>query len=278
MAVADCPRCGLPADSAGEKAYCPVCGWNGTQAVEDLRTQLKVLPFVFVGFLGVTVITWHSSRGIAVLCGLASIVVTTNYLRSLWQLQRLKRQSTLDKRFDSSHFGESTGAAGDDLVIPERFQHLPGLIPPRRLKMKRVFRALFFLLTFIAVVFAWVCVSLLVPPHKHQDDPQDGLRLVWIPSGILFAMAWSFLSERRRRKLLTEGDVVFALVKGSRAGQGALLPGIIYQFQTAQGKYLEDFDQDWTDSFHEGMLVPVFYDSAKPENHVAMCASFYNVP
>lgn len=277
MRVADCPRCGSPAESAGERAYCPICGWNGTQAAEDLRVQLKVLPYVFGGFLAVALITWHSWRGVAVLCGFASIVTATNYVKSLWHRHRLRLQSTVDQKFHSSGLGASAGTVRTDFVIPKRFQHLPNLIPPRQLKMKRVFRALFFLLAFIAITFAWVCVSLLIPPHKHPDDPRDGLRLLWIPSGILFALVWSFLSERRRRRLLTKGKVVFALVKGSKAGRGALLPGIIYQFQTAEGKDLEDFDQDWTDSFHEGMVVPVFYDPAKPENHVAMCASFYDV-
>jgi hypothetical protein len=143
--------------------------------------------------------------------------------------------------------------------------------------MKRVFRALLSSLAFIAITFAWVCASLILPPHKHPDDPRDGLRLAWIPAGILFAMVWSFLKERRRKKLLRDGNVAFALVKESSAGQSALLPGITYEFQTEVGKPLEDFDQDWTDSFHKGMLVPVFYDSAQPENHVAMCASFYDV-
>jgi hypothetical protein len=277
MGVADCPRCGNSAESAGERAFCPNCGWNGKQAAEDLRVQLKVLPYVFGSFLVVALITWHSWRGVAVLCGFASIVTATNYVKSLWQRHRLKLQSTMDQKFHSSGLGASAGIVPTDFVIPKRFQHLPNLIPPRQLKMKRVFRALFFLLAFIAITFAWVCVSLLIPPHKHPDDPRDGLRLLWIPSGILFALVWSFLSERRRRRLLTKGKVVFALVKGSKAGRGALLPGIIYQFQTAKGKDLEDFDQDWTDSFHVGMVVPVFYDPAKPENHVAMCASFYDV-
>jgi MFS family permease len=233
---------------------------------------------VFGGFLAATIIAWQWQRGVAVLCGLAGIVIATNSAKGLWQYRRLKRESLTDGKFDSSALRESTRIAVGDLAIPKRFEHFSDLILPRRLRMKRVFRALFFFLAFIAIVFGMVCVSLLTPPHKHPDDPRDGLKLLWIPAAILFAMTWSFLAERRRRKLLAQGEVAFAIVKGSNAGRSTLLPGIIYEFETAEGKKLEDFDHDWTDSFHEGMLVPVFYDPLKPENHVAMCASFYDIP
>lgn len=232
---------------------------------------------MFGGFLAAAIIAWRWWRGVAVLCGVAGIVVATNSVKGLWQFRRLKRESLMDEKLDSSALRESARVAAGDLVIPKRIQHLPDLIPPRRLRMKRVFRALFFFLAFIAIVFGMVCVSLLTPPHKHPDDPRDGLKLLWIPAAILCAMAWSFLTERRRRKLLAQGKVTFAMVKGSNAGRGALLPGIIYEFETEEGKKLEDFDHDWTGSFHEGMLVPLFYDSMKPENHVTMCASFYDV-
>jgi hypothetical protein len=279
VGVADCPKCGRLARPAGERAYCPACGWNRAQAAEDLRTQIKVLPFVFGGFLAAAIIVWQRWRVVAVLCAVAGIVAATNSARSLWQFRRLKREFLTDEKFDSSSLSrEGNRVAANRLVIPERFQHLPDLTPPRRLRMKRVFRALFFFLAFIAVVFGMVCVSLLTPPYKHPDDPKDGLKLLLIPAGILCGMTWSFLTERRRRKLLAQGDVTFAQVKGSNAGRGALLPGIIYEFETPEGKKLEGFDYDWTDSFHEGMLVPLFYDCLKPENHVAMCASFYDVP
>jgi hypothetical protein len=49
-----------------------------------------------------------------------------------------------------------------------------------------------------------------------------------------------------------------------------LAPRRHVQISNRNGKQIEDFDQDWTDSYHQGMVVPVFYDSALPENHVAM--------
>lgn len=223
------------------------------------------------------VVSWHTARGIAVVCVFASIILAANLVKCLWQTGKLDRHSVMGRELDLPESSESTAVAAIDSVIPLRFRHFPNLATPRQLKMKRVFRALFSSLTFIAITFAWDCASLIVPPYKHPDDPRDGLRLVWIPTGILFAMLWSFLKERRRKKLLRDGQVAFGLVKESSAGQGARLPGITYEFQTVAGKPLGDSDQDWTDSFHQGMLVPVFYDSAQPENHVAMCASFYDV-
>lgn len=277
MSVADCPKCGRRAESAGQTAYCPDCGWNRTQAAADLRIQLQVLSLIFGALLIVISITWHTARGIAALCVFASLIFAADLVKCLWQIRKLKRRSVIGSELDLPESGEGIAPAATDCVIPRRFRHIPGLVTPRRLRMKRVFRALLSSLAFIAITFAWVCASLILPPHKHPDDPRDGLRLAWIPAGILFAMVWSFLKERRRKKLLRDGNVAFALVKESSAGQSALLPGITYEFQTEVGKPLEDFDQDWTDSFHKGMLVPVFYDSAQPENHVAMCASFYDV-
>lgn len=277
MAVADCPKCGRRAEPAGQRAYCPDCGWNRTQAAADLWIQLKVLLLIFGALLILVSITWHAARAIAVVCVFASVILAADLAKCLWQTRKLNRHSVMGRELDLAESSESTVVAAIDFVIPLRFRHIPNLDTPRRLKMKRIFRAMFSSITFIAITFAWECASLIVPPYKHPDDPRDGLRLVWIPTGILLAMVWSFLKERRRKKLLRDGKVAFGLVKESSAGQGARLPGITYEFQTAVGKPLEDSDRDWTDSFHQGMLVPVFYDSAQPENHVAMCASFYDV-
>jgi hypothetical protein len=164
-----------------------------------------------------------------------------------------------------------------EYVIPERFSHFSSLSTPRRLKMKRVFRYLTFLLTFIALAFTNVSYSLLVPPHKAPDDQRIGARIGLITFGIYCVLCGGWWLERRRKRLLKTGRSGFAIILNSNAGRGALLPGITYKFLTESGKEIEDFDQDWTDSFHEGMVVPVFYDASAPENHVAMCASFYDV-
>jgi len=143
--------------------------------------------------------------------------------------------------------------------------------------MKPVFRWLAILLFVIGLIFTDVSYSLLVPPHKAPDDPYWGLRLGFIPLAIYCVLFWGWWLERRRKTLLRSGLIRFAVVLKSNAGRGVLLPGIAYRFLTENGKQIEDFDQDWTDSYHQGMVVPVFCDPAVPENHVAMCASFYNV-
>jgi len=143
--------------------------------------------------------------------------------------------------------------------------------------MKRVFRWLAILLPIIALAFTDVTYSLRIPPHKAPDDPQWGARMALLTAGIYGAILWGGLLERRRRRLLQSGDVRFALVLKSNAGKGALLPGITYRFLIKVGKEIEDYDHDWTDSYHQGMVVPVFVHPLQPENHVATCASFYDV-
>jgi hypothetical protein len=56
-----------------------------------------------------------------------------------------------------------------------------------------------------------------------------------------------------------------------------LLTAITYIFQPENAQEIADFGHDWTDSFHPGMLVPVFYDPLEPQIHVALCESFYDI-
>jgi hypothetical protein len=63
----------------------------------------------------------------------------------------------------------------------------------------------------------------------------------------------------------------------SDAGHSALLPGITYIFQPENGQEIAHFGHDWTDSFHPGMLVAVFYHPLEPQIHVALCESFYDI-
>jgi hypothetical protein len=143
--------------------------------------------------------------------------------------------------------------------------------------MKRVFRRATILTSFVGLMFTCASYSLIVPPHKAADDPHWGVRLGLVSLAIYGALFGGWWAERRRKHLLRSGELRFARVMDSDAGRGALLPGISYTFQTVDGKEIEGFIQDWTDSYHQGMIVHVFHDSSKPENHVAMCGSFYDV-
>ena len=277
MGVADCPKCGVPAVPAGQTAYCRACGWNRAAAVEEIRQSLLALPFVFLIFLILSLFTkrW---LGIAVISGFALLFLSISAFRLLSQKREMNKLSAPSLNPDSLVSDQIVGTKSDKFVIPARFSHFPSLAIPRRLKMKRVFRYLTFLLLFIALAFADVSYSLLVPPHKAPDDPVFGKRIGLISAAIVCALVWGWWLERRRKKLLRSGHAGFALVLRSNAGRGKLLPGITYRFRPGNGAELEDFDHDWTDSFHAGMVVPIFYDPLKPENHVAMCASFYHVP
>src|ERR671922_1428040 len=95
MSVADCPKCGRRAESAGQTAYCPDCGWNRTQAAADLRIQLQVLSLIFGALLIVISITWHTARGIAALCVFASLIFAADLVKCLWQIRKLKRRSVI---------------------------------------------------------------------------------------------------------------------------------------------------------------------------------------
>ena len=64
-------------------------------------------------------------------------------------------------------------------------------------------------------------------------------------------------------RLLRSGCVSFAVVGRSDAGHSASLPGITYISQPENDQEIPDFGHDRTDSFHTGMLVPVF---CRPSN------------
>lgn len=262
---------------AGESVYCRACGWNRSVAAEDIRQSLLALPFVFLIFLALSLFTkrWI---GIFTISGFALLFVSVSAFRLLSQKREIGRLGATNSISNSFSLNQTADNENEEYVIPARFSHFPTLAIPRRLKMKPVFRYLTFLLAFIALAFADASYSMIVPPYKAPDDPRIGARIGLISVGIFCTMVLGWWLERRRKKLLSSGHVRFALVLRSNAGRGALLPGITYKFQAENGVELEDFDQDWTDSFHKGMVVPVFYDPLKPENHVAMCASFYYVP
>ncbi|MBV9888996.1 MAG: hypothetical protein JO119_20830 [Acidobacteria bacterium] len=162
-------------------------------------------------------------------------------------------------------------------VVPVRFSHFSMLPVPRKLKMKRVFRWATILMLFVGLAFTCECYSLIVPPHNGADDLRWGIRLGLVSLAIYAALIAGSWVERRRKCLLRSGELRFALVLDSDAGRAAWLPGVRYSFRTKNGIEIEGFDQDWTDSYHQGMVVAVFHDSAEPKNHVAMCGSFYDV-
>ena len=253
-----------------------MCGWNRLSAAEDIRQNMLALPLVFLAFFVFSLLT-RRWLGILVLSGLCCLWTLGSGLKLVLQRRELRKAELASPIAGSVKAAQVARAQDDGYVVPSRFSHFSSLAVPRKLKMKPVFRWLAILLSIIGLAFTDVCYSLLVPPHKAPDDPHWGLRLAFIPLAIYCALFWGWRLERRRKRLLRSGLVRFALVLESNAGRGALLPGITYRFLTESGKQTEDFDQDWTDSYHPGMVVPVFYDAAIPENHVAMCASFYDV-
>ena len=275
MRVADCPKCGVCARPAGNTAYCATCGWNRLSALEDVRQSLLVLPLVFSVFFVISLLTkrWF---GIVLISGLCLLWIAVSAVKLVLQKRELLR-SELRSPVIESVTPQVAGGQNEHYVVPSRFSHFSSLSVPRKLKMKRVFRCLAILLPIIALAFTDVTYSLLIPPHKAPDDPQWGARMALLTVGIYGAIIWGGLLERRRRRLLQSGDIRFALVLKSDAGKGTLLPGITYRFLAKDGKEIEEYDHDWTDSYHQGMVVPVFVQSHHPENHVAMCASFYDV-
>jgi hypothetical protein len=271
--VADCPLCGSRATPAGGSAYCKLCGWNRSVGDEDIRQRLSSLPFVFLGFVVLSLFTknWLGIAAISVIGGLFTIASGGKLFLQRKELRRGQNQSGAEP--------SAPNATVQDIgfVVPARFSHLAGLHAPRRLKMKRVFRWATVLMLFVGLMFTCASYSLIVPPHQAMDDPRWGIRLGLISAAISVALVSACWIERRRKCLLRSGELRFARVVDSDAGRGSLLPGARYKFETGDGKEIEGFDQDWTDSFHPGMVVPVFYDSRNPENHVAMCGSFYDV-
>lgn len=276
MRVADCPKCGAPARPAGNTAYCPSCGWNHLAAVEDVHQSLLALTLVFLAFFVFSLLTkrWI---GVLVISGLALVANAVSTVKLVQQKREFHRMKLSGANFSSAISSQATSTPGKEYVVPSRFSHFPSLSIPRKLKMKRIFLWLAILLSIIALAFTDATFSLLIPPHKAQDDPQWGARLGFITAGIYLGIIWAWWREIRRKRLLRSGQVTFGQVLESDAGMRTFLPGITYKFCTENGNEMEGFDRDWTDSYYKEMLVPVFYDSARPENHVAMCASFYGV-
>lgn len=97
MVAPPCPLCHGATRFAGNKPYCPNCGWNRGVALADLRSGLSALPigiFLMGGFVFFMVRFWHfrNPYQIAIFTVFPAIGILVNYIvsrRSLTRLQAL---------------------------------------------------------------------------------------------------------------------------------------------------------------------------------------------
>ena len=119
--------------------------------------------------------------------------------------------------------------------------------------------------------------SLLLPWHflsilkMHVDL---GGVLYLLIALVLAALALVWFKRRREIRLLREGEVASALVD-HRENTSEWMDRISYHFTTRSGTVVSGRAFYTGYNVLEGAAVPVFYDPADPDSHVAACASWF---
>jgi hypothetical protein len=134
MVAPPCPLCHGATRFAGNKPYCPNCGWNRNAALADVRSGMFALPigiFLMAGFVFFMVRFWRirNPHQIGIFVVFPAIGILINYFvsrRSLARLQSFSAPATRAASVPYNSFAPSTAAASkpDAVVEPARNNRL----------------------------------------------------------------------------------------------------------------------------------------------------------
>ncbi len=294
MVAPPCPHCHGATRFAGNKPYCPNCGWNRDAALADIRGTLVMLPFgIFLmgGFAFFMIRFWHfrNPYQIAIFTVFPAVAILINYFvsrRSLARLQSLPaptmRVATAPyNSFAPADTSTFAGKSADAAIEPSAQQQaLLRTSRPREIRMST--RGRFSLsVAFVGVMgFAAIFgVHLYAIWVRKQSfaafTPGD-----WVIAGIvallLFLPYTMWRSQVRECDLLENGEVALATVlrqwKGDKGSAS-----VEYEFKDFQGTTQQGIGFDYTEKLFEGMAVAVFYDRENPKRQVPACATYHEV-
>jgi hypothetical protein len=163
--------------------------------------------------------------------------------------------------------------------------HLTFSPTPRPVRMKRYARALLLFLVLLVVLDVGYGILPFLQDARSswQDslvrDPGNFFTGVSIP---LIAALYLF-TLFRHRTLLRDGSVAIGRISESRRGSWFIHGGrafgrvAVYEFTDSRMQVVHGERVDRDRSAHEGMAMPVFYDSNDPKHNLPICSSFYEL-
>jgi hypothetical protein len=286
-----CPLCHGATRFAGNKPYCPNCGWNRDAALADIRSSRFALPigiFMMGGFVFFMVRFWHfrNPYQIAIFTVIPAIGMLINYSvsrRSLARLQSLPAPAMRVASVPYNSFAPSTAAASKpDAVIEPSAQQQALLRTSRPREIRLSTRGRFGLPVTLLGVLGFAAIFGLhlytIWGRKHSFavfTPGDWV-IAAIVALLLFLPYTMWRSQLRECDLLENGEVALATVvrqwKSDKSSSS-----IEYEFKDFQGETRKGIGLDDTEQLFEGMRVAVFYDRDYPKRQIPACATYHEV-
>jgi len=291
MVAPPCPLCHGATRFAGNKPYCPNCGWNRDAAIANVRSTAAAGPIgilMMAGFVFFMIRYLHfrNPYQIAIFIVFPTVGMLINYFasrRTRARLQSLSEPMMRAATMPSNSFAPSAAAAGKSAAVIEPSAQQQALLRtsrPREIRMSTRGRvslsvALLAVLGFAAMfgvhLYAVWAAKLSFAVFTTGD---------WVITGIValllllpFAM-WR--SQVRECDLLENGEVALATVVGQWKGDKGS-SSIQYEFKDYQGQTRKGSGFDYTEKLFEGMPVAVFYDRDNPKRQIPACATYHEV-
>jgi len=287
-----CPRCHGATRFAGNKPYCPSCGWNRDAALADVRSGLNSIPigiFMMGGFVFFLIHFWHfrNPYQIAIFTVFPAIGILINYFvsrRSLARLQSLSAPAMRAAPVPTNSFAPSGAVAGkstEPTIEPSAQQQaLLRTARPREIRMSR--RGRFSLSVALLAVLGFAAIFGV---HLYTIWERKLSVAVFTPGDWVIAAIVALLlllpyamwrSQVRECDLLENGEVALATVVRQWRGDKSS-SSVEYEFNDFQDETRKGMGFDYTEKLFEGMPVVVFYDRDNPKRQIPACATYHEV-
>jgi hypothetical protein len=292
MVAPPCPLCHGATRFAGNKPYCPNCGWNRNAALADVRSGLNFIPvgiFMMGGFVFFMIHFWHfrNPYQIAIFIVFPAVGILINYLvsrRSFARLQALPAPAMRASSAPRDSFAPSSAAqahsSGAVIEPSAQQQALLRTSRPREIRMAMRGRlslslALLGVLGF-AAIFGLHLYTVWVRKHSIAFFTPGDWVIAAIVALLLFLPFTMWRSQVRECDLLENGEVALAkVVRQWKGDKGS--SSIEYEFKDFQGATHKGMGFDYTEKLFEGMPVAVFYDRDSPQRQISACATYHEV-
>ncbi|MHB8541475.1 MAG: hypothetical protein ACYDCD_11110 [Candidatus Acidiferrales bacterium] len=267
------------------RPYCAKCGWNRDAAARRLRRVIWLLPALIVLFdltgiigIGFVMKNWP---GAILFATLPTLLLGFVYAGARQGLAKL-RAPVVGASASESRVAASVATGAQVSSANEKAEQYNFRIsspPPRPVRLGR--RGQISITVILLVAFAvealliWNLYEVWYRTHSFADFHGPEIFLVCL--AILIASIPFFVRRGmvRDQELVENGAVAIARVTRQRSFKNNST--ITYEFEDAAGKTISRSANDLTRSFHEGMIVPVFYDPQNSTRQVAACAAFFEV-
>jgi hypothetical protein len=291
MVAPPCPLCHGATRIAGNKPYCPNCGWNRDAALANIRSSMFGMPIsilMMVVFILFMIHFWRfrNPYQIAIFALFPAFAILINYIvlrRSRSRLQSVSAAMMRAATVPSNSFTPSASVAGKSGAVIEPSAQQQALLRtsrPREIRMStrglvNLSVALVAVLGF-AAMFGVHVYTVWGRKHSFAVFSLGDWAVTAIVALLLLLPFGMWRSQVRECDLLENGEVALATVVGEWRGDKDT-SSIEYEFKDFQGQIRRASGFDYTQKLFEGMRVAVFYDRDNPKRQIPACATYHEI-